>query len=81
MAPPPPALPAPGFSKENHAGAHQEENACRTKVGDEASEEGHCVRRDGKRPAPKFTRRVLLGDKVVGVIQGHQNQDQATQRV
>ena len=79
--PPAPATLCSGASKEEHAHAHQQEKARRGKVGYKAREEGKGIVIHGKDTIPDLALRVLLGDKVDGVIKGHEDDDQATERI
>jgi hypothetical protein len=50
-------------------------------VGYQAGEERERVTINGKPPSPILAWRVPLGDKVIGMVKGHQDHDQAAQRV
>jgi hypothetical protein len=50
-------------------------------MGEDARQERQNVIVSREGTAPVFTGRVLLGDKIIGMIEGHQDNDQSTQRV
>ena len=50
-------------------------------MGHQASDEGQRVVVDRERAAPILSRRMLVGDEVVGMVERHEHDDQSAQRV
>ena len=76
-----PILFSPGFGKEQHAHAHQEEKARRAEMCHQAGQKGQGGVVGGKAPTPVLAGRMLLGDEVIGMVERHEDDDQPAQGI
>lgn len=79
--PPTPSLRAPRYREKNYRDSHEEEKSGCGQVGDQTNQKGPPARIGGEQTTPIFARGVFLSHEVVGMIQSHQQHDQAAQPV
>ena len=78
-----PSSPAARLRQQNHTGAHEEEETGRRQMCDEARYE--CQRRmtkiAGEQVRPQFRFQLAMGDEAVGMVQGHEHDNESAQRI